>query len=106
MKITAIAILCLTLCGCAAIGHMGPAGIVYSRRPYSIQGGTIVQATPKMVRTEWPRDRWFVGSGDLLYVGDDRSHVCPDTVPRLGSVIGGARLTWDKARKCWLWRNL
>jgi len=101
-----IAFFILFVCGCATIGRLGPAGAVWSRKPFTIPRGTVTQASPKVVKTVWPKEDWFYGSGNNLYLGNVITNVCPATVPAKGSHHAGVRLTWQPASKCWQWQEV
>jgi hypothetical protein len=86
-----------------AVMLTGCAGMVFSHKTYTIKNpGTVTQATPRTVLTTWPKDRWYYTS-DSLAVGDRVDHVCPETVPALHTQFQEVTVSWDKARKCWMW---
>lgn len=94
---TLVLIGCLWLAGCAG-----------SHNPRHLStGGTITYVSPHKVLLEWPRDRrYWCGPGNQdLCMGDTVHHVCPETIPALGSIVNSVDLLWDKSRKCWKWEN-
>lgn len=96
---TLVLIGCLWLTGCA--------GSIFSHKPYHLSGGTIIYAMPEKVVLEWPNERRYwcgPGNNDLCMV-DWVHHVCPETVPALGSIVNRVDLAWQKSRKCWKWEN-
>jgi len=87
----------------------GCAGMIFSHKPYSLRAGTVTDASPEQVVTVWPKERWFWG-GDFfgnayLIAGDSRTHVCSETVPKVGAKFERVNLTWEKSRKCWRWES-
>ena len=85
----------------------GCAGSIFSHKPYNLPAGRVIEASPKKVLTEWPKDHWyFCGPGNTdLCQGNFVTHVCPETVPPAGTTFARARVTWDKPRKCWQWES-
>ncbi len=94
------------LAGVLALAFTGCAGMVFSHRPYSIKNpGTVVQASPRVVLTEWPKGRRYFASDGYIAVGDRVDNVCIETVPAVNTQFEAIRLSWNKTRKCWRWEN-
>ena len=96
---TLCVVLCLLLTGCA--------GTILSHKPYSLQGGTVVESSPRRVVTSYSRrEAYIAATGEPgLVTGDMVTNVCPETVPAVGVKVKQVRLSWDKPRKCWRWES-
>ena len=94
-----VALLCLMLTGCA--------GMIFSHKPYQLHDGTVVEASPRKVLTEWrPERQFWCGPGNTdLCIGDFVYHLSSETVPVVGTAFHVVDLTWDKQRKCWRWES-
>jgi hypothetical protein len=90
---------CLSLTGCA--------GIIFSHKPYTLHGGTVIEASPRRVVTRFaPGDMYYTVTGEVaLVTGDEVYNLCPDTIPAVGDKFKKVRLTWDKPRRCWQWQS-
>jgi len=97
-----VALVLLTI----ALGLVFSTGCAGSRNPRILKhGGTITYVSSHKVLLEWPREsRYWCGPGNQdLCMGDFVNHVCPETMPALGSIVNRVELVWDKPRKCWKW---
>ncbi|HZD93513.1 MAG TPA: hypothetical protein VE133_04615, partial [Candidatus Sulfotelmatobacter sp.] len=90
-------LLCLALTGCA--------GMIFSHKPYHLTQGKVTMANTHTVILDWPVDRRYWCGQETLCLGEFVHHVCPETVPAVGTVVKSVDLTWDKPRKCWLWQS-
>lgn len=87
----------------------GCAGSIFSHKAYTLQAGMVIEASPRRVVTQWPKNNWYWNGSSFgdnyLIVGEMRTRVCPATVPNVGLHFRRANVVWDKAAKCWRWES-